>query len=83
MGRILVEQVVTTTDARAGDQAWVEDTPHARGMVAGGFWVVRQETAPEPVRRQRGRTVTAPPVKTDEPEPEPVEEVADGGVDPA
>ena len=53
MALILVEQAVTTTDTPAGHRSWVEDGEAARGMIAGGFWIVRQEQVSEPARKVR------------------------------
>jgi hypothetical protein len=38
--RVLVRQVVTTVEADAGTEVWLEDGPGVEGMVAGGYWEV-------------------------------------------
>lgn len=57
--RVLVRQVLTTVDAEAGTEVWLDDGEYVRGMVAGGFWEVAERVASvavpeEPKKRRSG-----------------------------
>jgi len=43
--RVLVRQVVTTVEAKAGTEVWLDDSERVRGMVAGGYWEVVERAA--------------------------------------
>lgn len=43
--RVLVRQAVSTVDAKAGTEVWLDDSAHVRGMVAGGYWEVVDRVA--------------------------------------